>query len=523
MPNPIEFAGITEPKSADMVFSLGDLPGICVIECTPQNAPSGEGTLLLHDGTRSVGFPGSKIVHTSVRIDPHGRRLPTMVVKVADRRHKWASGNIVGDYNTRNTDGTVRDGARKKNARELAGILLDQMGETTRDVSALPTNIYPRVAWPDRNTARMLRVLCRRVGCDIAFDTSANVKIVQLGVGTALPSNNREITPRVNGVPRWLPSKLIALGSPLVVQSKLKLEAVGLDTDKKIKLINDLSYKPAGGWEKEWHVGFPSLTDPQERYLATLSVFRWYRLKGQADGTLEVPGVEIDGTPVEIETVHQYHLLDDLIEAGKDIDDVNLPLPPYVVGKFWRRGDDAETTAAGDRYPGRFEFLKAERVVAFETPVVQIDSTTQQFKAAELYLFTAYHVSTAAGELVRYRRELPLSAGDDELAIEIPELFYSLKHEYAGSGNNIVNTVSTQGTIDPEADAWLALFQTQYQNSPPALDMTYTGIEVIAADGLVPQVHWRMPRGEGPTTRACQRGTADPYSDVFDHRDLRRA
>ncbi len=514
MPNPIEFAGIADPKAADMVFSLGDLPSIAVIDCVPQDAPTGEGTLLISDGVNSIGFPGSKIVHTSLRVSPHGKPQPVMQVKVADRRWKWAKPSITGDYNRRNPDGTVRSGDLKKNAQELAELILAEMAEAGPDTSALPTTVYPRSVWPTVNAARALRILCRRVGCDIGFTDSAKVKIVQLGTGTPLPVDaSAEISPRVNGVHRMIPDKLVAIGSPLVAQSRLSTEAVGLDTDKKIKLINDLSYKPAAGWEKEWHVGFPSITNAEHRYLAMLSVFRWYRIKGQADGTLTVPGIN-----ATIQSVHQYHLLDELLEVGKDTDDIELPIPPYVTGKFWKRGDDAEnTTQLTDRYPGRFTLLKEQRIVAFDTPVVRIDAATQQFQAAELYLNAAYHVSEPEGELVRYRRENPLSAGDIEQQIPLEELFYSVRHEYAG-GNNITNTVSTQGTIDAEADAWLTLRATQYATNPSALDMTYTGLKVITADGLVPQVHWRIPQGEGPTTRACQRGTADPYSDAFDRR-----
>lgn len=133
---------------------------------------------------------------------------------------------------------------------------------------------------------------------------------------------------------------------------KLNLEAVGLDTDGQIKLIDELSYKPAAGWGQEWHAVFPSITNPAHRELAVRSVFRWYRIVGE-------PGGQLDA----------------LSEHNS-----------YVVGKFWKRGDSAENSAAGDSYPGRFRLIADERVVAFDAPVVQIDPKTHSFQAAELYL-----------------------------------------------------------------------------------------------------------------------------------------
>jgi len=108
--------------------------------------------------------------------------------------------------------------------------------------------------------------------------STGNVRLIPTGVGADLPTGAvMDISAAFD--PPEMPDKIAILCGHTRYQCDFELEAVGKDTDGKIKLINDLSYMPAGGWFTADMPKFSCITAANARELAQETVLRWYRIK----------------------------------------------------------------------------------------------------------------------------------------------------------------------------------------------------------------------------------------------------
>jgi hypothetical protein len=155
----------------------------------------------------------------------------------------------------------------------LATLLLDAMGETSYDVADLPTDPRPKVEWDYENPAAALASLCDELGFKVVLQLDGTVALRQAGFGAALPSGPQmSISTEID--PPERPDKITVITGRSRFQADVKLKAVGLDTDGKIKPINDLSYKPAAGWVLGDITEFLDLATKEISEMAKRSVFR---------------------------------------------------------------------------------------------------------------------------------------------------------------------------------------------------------------------------------------------------------
>jgi hypothetical protein len=313
-----------------------------------------------------------------------------MLLKVFDRRKLWEyAAGISGEYNVIRTNEYVS--AKQKNLRQLGRILMDALGETTADVSVLPTNIYPPVSWECEDAVKAAEVLLSEHGFSVAlgYDTEA-VKIVRLGSGATLSTVDRCVgsdTYDVNLVPRYVRNCF----APSVAQVRLKLEAIGLDTDGSWLPIDDLSFAPVGGWGKvpphTLNGATVALTATQE-LAAQAYVFRAYRVKGFADDTWDIP----DGSGTLTDLTDILPISNRLLQTEDIRSDLSYS-PASVYGKYLREADEmknpvvlgSETTVIGDRVSGRgLEFYGDVGMIVFHKPIYYADA--DEFKPADLWL-----------------------------------------------------------------------------------------------------------------------------------------
>ena len=278
------FPGVSAVLSASYSCGHGITPGVATLTTPPQAGFStAVGDLTFQFGATGITLPGCRVNLIS---QTRGRNGLRWTLKLQDRRWKWQFGSIFGIYNVRQADGTL-DAATEKTPQQLATLLLQAMGETGGLVTDLPNDTRPEVDWQGVNPARELAELCDSLGCRVVYDpVSDSVRLAVLGSGAALPSGatlNDSFT--FDATAR--PDVVRVVTGPRVYESKLLLEAIGVESDGSLQAIDSLSYAPtAMGSETPWartHPdGFESIADQEERQLAKKSVFRKFRIVGQA-------------------------------------------------------------------------------------------------------------------------------------------------------------------------------------------------------------------------------------------------
>lgn len=472
----ISFPNVSHFRGADFVYPVGEEPGCCEATITPQsNIPSSVGDLVISDGERTLTFVGCAVDRSSVVFVPG----QTWKLRILDRRWKWRYPRISGHWNERDNAGT-KISATTKTPQQLATILLDQMGETGYDISAMPNTVYPEVIWDDQVAAKALRSLCDLLQCWIYLDPSDDtVKIVPIGNGTITDypffyNNANNYNSQLSAVPQ----KYAAVCEPDLYQSKFELEAVGRETDDSIVAIGNLSYKPAGGWGSE-HPSFFHGVAAASRPYAFESVYRWYRIKQLAGGGF-VPNGYL-GTGSDLTEIGQLMpVSEDLITlSGGD------PARAYVEGGYTYNSPSFLNISFG-RCPVPFRIDTERNIVVFESPVWKLGSAGE-FEAAELYL-TATHGTKVpeGGPLERHSRngsDVTAEATDAE-PVFIPGLRYRSVGTYSttsptGNSNNL-------SVLNSEADAFLNLYSGDYLQ----YHTSWGGLHEMPANGCTRQIRW---------------------------------
>lgn len=203
-------------------------------------------------------------------------------VLLEDRRWRWnfdvAGGPLYGFYNHYEKGIKVTTATNIKSVRSLATLVLTWMGERNFDVSALPDDFFPVVMWDGEDPAAALEALVDTCGCQVVLKWDNTVKIVTRGLGQAAPSDDRVMDYTISQEPQVIPEFVIIEAGTTRFQADLPLEPIGYEPDtKEIRHIDDLSYKPATGWEKESPGQFYGVTDPVLRDLAQSCVWKMFR------------------------------------------------------------------------------------------------------------------------------------------------------------------------------------------------------------------------------------------------------
>lgn len=492
----VAYAGLVNPKGCVYTQSLGVYPDRITVFATPQaTAISARGDITLsYDGT-SIVLPNCYLDDVTVVADvADGHRL---ALTFLDRREIWTlSDTISREFNVWRAGTQVE--WRKKHLREIVEMLLQYIGEATPDVSALPDTVYPEVRWDDIHPVKALDELLAEWGFSLSLGFgSENVKIVQLGTGNTLSITDAmmissTVDPKTR--PRWIRVRF----GPSLMQARIKLEAVGLDTDDTWKPIDDLSYKPTGGWETEDPVTFPKVKaaateDAYNRCVA--SVYKVFRIKsfpnGTDAGTLDLP--DSSGTLTTINQILplQARLLDS--ESIRVENDELSQIPFRVYGKRqfqYNTGEPAKfmNSAIDDEIIGEPMKLDGENgILIFQNPQTFVES--EQRKPADLYLECTFTVTSLTDFYpIRYKKDISLDpSGIGYRTIPYKDLEERIVMQY---GANHAVTGSTDN--DTDLDALAALIAdavaVQYTTSGSQMVIYCQPQFGIRCDGAIHQV-----------------------------------
>ena len=282
------------------------------------------------------------------------------------------------------------------------------------------------------------------------------------------------------------PKKILVVCDPTWYGCGLELEAVGLDEDGQWKLLNDLSYLPAQGWENEWPTLFSGVSEGP-RSLALSTVFRCYRLK--APQTMPFSGV----SPISDITL-------------VDLDDYRLvtgavwPPRAYVSGTWWPYTDHFRNTANCPIYAADFRISHGERIVVFDYPVFKAGEC---IAAADLKLHTSFRLRDAeTGEMYREVFEIERNTGSGQQMLKLDFLWRarSIYYTDCNQANENDNLTSLQTEAQVYLDAWKSHWDTVVNKR----DVPLAGIWNVSLSGNIAQVNYRVARGLVSKTRVTQ-------------------
>lgn len=414
------FPGIEKPVQAEYSQTVGFSPDVALLRFNLQsgNLPA-TGELALGWLASSITLPNCVVDLASLRVTDDGIYS---VIKVLDRRELWKRVvPISGEYNTLRAGNLFR----QKSLQQLGTILMTALGEPTADVSALPTNIYPPVSWRCDDVVEVAEALFTEYGYTVALGFgSETVTVVKLGTGATLSTvdmfaGSDTLDPKLT--PRYMRN---CFGDS-VAQVRLKMEAVGLDTDGLWYPIDDLSFAPGSGWDQTppytLSGAIDALTDDQ-KVEANAYVRSAYRVMGFADGTWDVP----DGTETLV-SLDQILPIDGRLLETEDLRPDESYKPMRVYGKYLKLPKEKaqpalpELTLIGDQVVGlRYRFDGESGMLLFDEPIFYIDGS--YYKPAELWIEVTIRIRSATtGSWRHYEYDVetePTGTG-----------YYAIRHE----------------------------------------------------------------------------------------------
>lgn len=509
------FTGISYPVECVYTQTRGVHPDLALLKFLPQvgNFPT-NGTLTFQWDASSVTLPSCVVDTSSLQYHADGIHH---IAKVWDRRERWKNAAPISGYYNVSRAG-IRVAAKEKTLRQLVTILLTQLGEGSANVSAVPATVYPQVRWINEATHLVLEALLKEHGLDLTLGFGSDaVTIVVVGSGSALPVGN-EFMAGLTADPKLRPRWIRTVFGPSRMQARFELEAVGLESDGEWLPIDELTYAPAGTlWSKEDPYNLPTVlaaTGLTEWALGMKTVFRSYRVKQFSDGTLNLP----DGSL----TISDISDILPLVPHLLDTEDLRLGdsyRPFRVFGRHYRevkeRGQPSEfeNTAKTYNLEHVHGYLDVENgVVTFEHPVFLLNTTTDSFEPAELWLectFTVKDQTTFAP--ITYSKDTSLDVtGYGYHTIRIPEqhgtsvIAYDSDHIQTGATTN-------QTALDALAAAEAAIAAASLSSSLSEVKVYSIPKLTIRCDGAIMQVQHVMTNGEG--SHAVNRTTASRFRE----------
>ena len=345
------YPGIDAARQFQLNFGWGIRPERHTIETTVNHLPNQRiGNLTLTDAIngRSLTLHYCKLDDVSPRGDG------VVEVTLLDRRWLWADGMIDGDYNY--FDPRLQRYVRNRTARELAQFCLDAMKETGVDLSALPNDVRPRKSWNAANPAAELEQLALEFGCVVMLDPITDrTKICKIGEGESLPAGPAIL--RVPGLSlQQLPSEIRIVGGTSLFQSKFTIgRALGEEIDGRLIPIDDLSYKPEGGWQSHSPFTFTSIPGHSiingERVyhweVAARSVWRTFEFGQPSTGWAPQPLAGTPYAPTSIDDIGPF------METQLDKDPLTGEYKPIRIrGRVYRESQGKNNSAADAPWDG---------------------------------------------------------------------------------------------------------------------------------------------------------------------------
>lgn len=436
-------------------------------------------------------------------------------IQLLDRRWKWQDkGEISGVYNQRFKDGQI-DPATEKTPQEIALLLFAAMGEETTPgqplavhVTNLPNQSRPTINWDRVNPARELADLCESLGCVISPQVDGSFKIHQLGNGDTL-SDVGAMRLGAGLLYGTVPEKVKIVGAETEFQSRLQLEAVGLDSDGEIKPLADLSYTPLAANIVTDPWGFENIAGEEDQRLAIRSVFRWYRV-------IEFQFFPLPGGQV-INNTRQLRLKPGKIAETTFYGVKKEREKPGIIGTFW------DEDAKGDNQAGHFNGSVAvdtnKAIIRFSQPMFK-KSAAGLPEAADIYVEIAYSAVDDNLIPIRFERERAVPVSTESTPTRIvkhDEIQRTIKVNYDQSIPGAqISEDDTETLAEAAADHYLDHETTKYdiQNSKGNV---YDGLVPISLDGLTRSVTYSLGGGTTRTAASADR-RENPFVMSFDEK-----
>lgn len=497
---------------ADIVLTHGVAPSYSILDCVAEGSVVNVGPLRVYsDGVLCATLHDCAVdySHVTQPMVRHGHRCK---IRVADRRWRWSQKRVSGRYNVRQSNSTALAGTQRS-YRELIEILLQALGESSYVIELLHPDLQgPSVVWQNARADLELARLVDEVGGIIYLGLDNLVHIVRNGTGPAYPPIGRERLPLIEFTPTALPKFVQVKTAPICYQSKLRLEAVGVDRSGEVVPINRLSYRPAGGWGEQVPGVYNDVKDELDRELARQTVYKWYRVKSQANGSLTLPGGVEQVSSVECMLPLLPYLV--LPQIPANWSELSPPAMPFVEGEFFNNdwtGLPEKGEGGYAKWDNGFELDLDRGIVKFDQ-YVYLPITDGEQQEAELYLECAYHarrdrisadyfclVDVATGV------EQDLAAG--VVQIERPDIWlYRVQRYFYGS--KVPSGVEDNEQWVSSGCVQQGQSYAQHYTNVPRGNMQWTGVLPYGVRGNMHQVRWRI--GDGPAMTYGSVNTENP-------------
>lgn len=485
----VSFPSVSTPKECVYTQTLGVQPDVATLRFVPQaGAVPATGTLTFSWNGSSITLPNCLVDSTKIQ---YGERGMVQIARILDRRWRWHRAAPISGYYNVVRGGTIV-ASTQQSLRTLAEYLLNQMGEASPDVSALSNSIYPEVRWDAESPALALDQLLKEWGFNVALGFGSEVvTVVQLGTGAALSTTDAMMIS--NSVdPPTRPQYARIVFDDSLAQYRVKLTAVGLETDDTWVPINSLSYKPAAGWGGEDPETLPTVNatgSADVKARANFSVFRAYKIDTFADGSLTAP----DGTTV-LDTIEQLLPLQNRLLVDEEIRVDGSPIPWKLYGKYLPRTENVALpqpltpTAIGDQITGlSVRFYGELGLIIFEKPMFWVNSGV--FTPAELYLeVTSKFRDADNNAYARYTKDVLIDAsGFGYHTVKFPQIAARTVAAY-NSSQVVTGTSTNIAALDAAAALMAASVSSQYVTTGQAMAVYNHPVLTLRCDGAIQQV-----------------------------------
>ena len=501
----VTYPGILNPLHMMATRTNGVRPGNALLWATPGgNAADTTGT-----ATLSFGFNGTNVLWGNALCD-RGTTVVTsrgqfQVFEILDSRWRWNRFYITKAYNVRGED-VVVDSATQATLAQIITDIFTIIGVSV-DVSLVSTTEYPEVTFDYDNCAHALEELIEPRGYVVSLQMDDTAKIFPVGSGTTLPgttiaqSEICNITFSIN--PAEIPAVLSVVGAQTRVQSMLKCQPVGLDTNGKIVPVASLSYAPAGGWAGVDLATMDCITNETAKELAKATVGKWYQIQYQADGTynLNYGGVNYCPGQITVTSAKQYlPLKNTLVDTQNDPFGQPRSLPAFVSGVFYDsdesavppRGQNTSPFQRVEQSSRKYKIDEALGVVAFEQLARKATiggGVITGMDFADVYLTCSYSIHDNTTHIKdRYVGTLA-AGGYGEQSGKDKSLQRTLVATYTSGTSTISALTDNKSSVDTAAGLYLANAQQKLQTAQGGVILA-RGIYPLSPDGLALQIKW---------------------------------
>jgi len=558
--------GASGVLSAEYTCSHGIQPSVATLLVEQANAAavSKFGTLTFTDGESTINLKGCRI--DQGRLADGQRNIAFLVL---DRRWKWQYKTISGVYNERDPiTGAIKKETKKK-PRELVDLLMKALGEDKYGADKfpeIPERDWPSVEWDDSPAAVELENLIQPWGFRVVYrPVPDDVRLCRLGEGDDLPSGGEVQQAAAVDLPET-PAKFKLVGRPYNYACAILLEAVGLELNGEVKKLDDLSYKPSGGWGRCMPPTFPNLTVPeavpgagaalfpfipgiklaaatQKEYeaLAREHVYRTFRIttKGPNGKSLRVPGYEEQISSIDQLIPQNAVFTNELDTKGKQFDDGAKVYGVYCPGEF----NNYATTARKTKVDVGFSIDPVQGLVKFEKPMIRWrpKATTDPNGSAErakyegdveegtvapawLVLVCSVQVRDDNRALQRFTHSIDgdKKNGVGEMVIRREDVGFNYYREYDPTTWEVTvpkNEAKIEKEQKKNAETLLGLVKATFVEKPTE-ERHYDHLVPIDPDGKVQQVTWSVGRTT-TLTRASSNSEHQVYLPSFETRQVR--